>query len=109
VVAAQLSESLTTMPPREITATSVVPPPMSTTMFPPGAAIGSPAPIAAAIGSSIGMTLPAPAARVASSAARRSTLVAAEGMQMTAIGLKSRPRKPVALRIRYASISRVTE
>ena len=35
-----------------MTATSVVPPPMSTTMWPPGSWIGSPAPIAAAIGSS---------------------------------------------------------
>ena len=42
-----------TMPPSEITATSVVPPPMSTTMFPVGSLIGSPAPMAAAIGSSM--------------------------------------------------------
>jgi hypothetical protein len=44
---------LVTMPPSEITATSVVPPPMSTTMFPVGSWIGSPAPIAAAMGSSM--------------------------------------------------------
>ena len=43
----------TTMPPSEITATSVVPPPMSTIMLPAGSWIGSPAPIAAAIGSSM--------------------------------------------------------
>ena len=43
----------TTMPPSEITATSLVPPPMSTTMLPVGSPTGSPAPIAAAIGSSI--------------------------------------------------------
>jgi hypothetical protein len=43
----------TTMPPSEITATSLVPPPMSTTMFPVGSPTGSPAPMAAAIGSSI--------------------------------------------------------
>ena len=41
------------MPPSEITATSVVPPPMSTTMLPVGSWTGSPAPIAAAIGSSM--------------------------------------------------------
>ena len=41
------------MPESEITATSVVPPPMSTTMFPVGAVTSRPAPIAAAIGSSI--------------------------------------------------------
>src|SRR5438876_390563 len=35
-------------PAREITATSVVPPPMSTIKLPPGSSIGSPAPIAAA-------------------------------------------------------------
>ena len=43
----------TTMPPREMTATSVVPPPMSTIMFPVGSETGRPAPIAAAIGSSM--------------------------------------------------------
>ena len=41
------------MPPREITATSVVPPPMSTIMLPDGSVMGGPAPIAAAIGCSI--------------------------------------------------------
>ena len=41
------------MPPSEITATSVVPPPTSTTMLPAGSCTGSPAPIAAAIGSSM--------------------------------------------------------
>ena len=44
---------LVTMPPRLITATSVVPPPMSTTMLPVASWTGSPAPIAAAIGSSM--------------------------------------------------------
>jgi hypothetical protein len=42
-----------TMPFSEITATSVVPPPMSTIMLPVGSVIGRPAPTAAAIGSSI--------------------------------------------------------
>ena len=42
---------LTTIPPSEITATSVVPPPMSTIMFPVASDTGRPAPIAAAIGS----------------------------------------------------------
>ena len=44
---------LVTIPPSEMTATSLVPPPMSTTMFPFGSPIGSPAPMAAAIGSSM--------------------------------------------------------
>ena len=42
-----------TMPPREMTATSVVPPPTSTTMLPVARCTGRPAPIAAAMGSSI--------------------------------------------------------
>ncbi len=46
-------ESDVTMPPSEMTATSVVPPPTSTTMLPVGWWTGSPAPIAAAIGSSM--------------------------------------------------------
>ena len=42
-----------TMPEREMTATSVVPPPTSTIMLPPGSSMGSPAPRAAAMGSSM--------------------------------------------------------
>ena len=49
------------MPPSESTATSVVPPPMSTTIEPVGSVTGRPAPIAAAIGSSIRNTRRAPA------------------------------------------------
>src|ERR1043166_6050054 len=49
------------MPAREMTATSVVPPPMSTIMFPVGSVIGNPAPIAAAIACSIKYTSVAPA------------------------------------------------
>ena len=49
------------MPPSESTATSVVPPPTSTTMEPVGSVTGRPAPIAAAIGSSIKNTRRAPA------------------------------------------------
>ena len=52
---------LTTVPPREITAISEVPPPISTIIFPHGLAISIPAPIAAAIGSSIIATSLAPA------------------------------------------------
>ena len=46
-------DELTTEPPIDITATSVVPPPISTTRFPDGLEISIPAPIAAATGSSI--------------------------------------------------------
>ena len=55
-------DKLVTMPPSEITATSEVPPPISTTMLPVGSCTGKFAPIAAAIGSSIMKTLRAPAA-----------------------------------------------
>ncbi len=61
---------LVTIPPREMTATSVVPPPMSTTMFPVGSCTGSPAPIAAAIGSSMMYAFRAPAYSAASMTAR---------------------------------------
>ncbi|MNV56410.1 hypothetical protein D3C71_1486930 [compost metagenome] len=47
------TERLVTMPPSEMTATSVVPPPMSTTMLPVGSHTGRSAPIAAANGSSM--------------------------------------------------------
>ena len=40
-----------TIPPRDITAISVVPPPMSITIFPLGSNTSIPIPIAAAIGS----------------------------------------------------------
>jgi hypothetical protein len=46
-------DMLVTMPPREITATSVVPPPMSTIMLPVASCTGRDAPMAAAIGSSM--------------------------------------------------------
>src|SRR5262249_11972107 len=42
-----------TIPDSEITATSVVPPPISTIILPVGSVIGNPAPMAAAIGSSM--------------------------------------------------------
>ena len=54
-------EVLTTVPPSEITAISVVPPPISTIILPQGLDISIPAPIAAAIGSSIIATSLAPA------------------------------------------------
>ena len=79
---ATFTDSLYTMPASEITATSVVPPPMSTTMLPNGSAIGNPAPIAAAMGSSIRYTSRAPASSAESFTARCSTCVIFEGTQM---------------------------
>ena len=68
-----------TIPPSEITAISLVPPPTSTTMRPIGSSIAIPAPMAAAIGSSIRWTWRAPAASEASSTARFSTSVTPDG------------------------------
>ena len=55
-----------TMPPRDRTAISVVPPPISTIIDPVGSVTGRPAPMAAAIGSSIKYTRLAPAERALS-------------------------------------------
>ena len=74
------------MPPRLITAVSLVPPPMSMTMLPTGSSIGRSAPIAAAIGCSMRLASAAPARRAASVTARRSTSVIADGTQMTTLG-----------------------
>ena len=67
-------------------ATSVVPPPMSTIMLAVGSVTGSPAPIAAAIGSSTRKTRRAPARSAESSTARFSTAVMPDGIAMTTRG-----------------------
>ena len=67
------------MPPSEMTAISLVPPPTSTTIRPTGSSMATPAPMAAAMGSSIRCTRRAPAASEASSTARFSTSVTPEG------------------------------
>ena len=92
-----LMEVDSTMPPSEMTAISVVPPPISTTMLPSALAMSSPAPIAAATGSSTRNTRFAPAWVPASITARSSTSVIIDGTQMTRFGLNS--RKPSTLRI----------
>ena len=53
---AQRMLRLATMPDRLMTATSAVPPPMSTIMLPTGSVVGRPAPMAAAMGSSMTRT-----------------------------------------------------
>jgi hypothetical protein len=78
------------VPPSEITATSLVPPPTSTTAVALGSSIGRPAPIAAAIGSSIRCTDRAPAASDASSSARRSTSVIPDGAHIISRGCAKR-------------------
>ena len=70
----------------DMTATSVVPPPMSTTILPRISPIGRPAPSAAAIGSSIKKACRAPAAMTASYTARFSTSVTPVGMPTTTRG-----------------------
>ena len=67
-------------------AISVVPPPMSTIMFAAGSSMGSPTPIAAAMGSGIVITLRAPAWVALSITARFSTAVIPEGIAMTTRG-----------------------
>ena len=101
---------LSTIPPRDITAMSVVPPPTSTTMHPFGFEISIPAPIAAAIGSSIRNTSLAPASIVASITALFSTSVTPEGTHTIIFGLKNLNMltPPVILSIKYLSIFSVT-
>ena len=84
---------LTTMPPRLMTATSVVPPPMSTIMLPVGSLTGRPAPIAAAMGSSINPAQRAPALSAASRTARFSTSVTPDGMPSSIRGLGTMPMR----------------
>ena len=85
-------ESLTTIPPRAITAISLVPPPMSMIMFPLGPLIGTLAPMAAASGSSMRYASLAPAFSAASLTARFSTDVTPEGTLIITSGLKRRTR-----------------
>ena len=68
-------------------ATSEVPPPMSKTMYPLASSIGIPAPIAAAIGSSIKWTILAPAPEADSFIALLSTCVAPHGTHTSTLGL----------------------
>ena len=86
---ATFNEVLTTEPPRDITAISVVPPPISTIMFPHAFEISIPAPIAAAIGSSIKYTFLAPACPAASITAFFSTSVTCDGIQIIILGEKT--------------------
>ena len=82
---------------------SVVPPPMSTTMLPDASVIGMPAPIAAAIASSIRCTSLALARIALSFTARRSTCVISDGTPMTTRG-RSQPLRLCALRMKCVSI-----
>src|SRR5210317_124196 len=84
---AVLTDWLYTIPESDITATSVVPPPISTIMLPMGSLTGSPAPIAAAMGSSIRYMSLAPASMADSLTALFSTGVMPEGTETITLGL----------------------
>ena len=84
------TEAALAMPARVMTATSLVPPPISSTRLPMGSWMGRSAPMAAAMGSSTMETSAAPARRAESTTARFSTWVMPVGMQMTMEGLASR-------------------
>ncbi len=96
------------MPPSEMTATSVVPPPMSTMSEPDGSDTGSPAPIAAAIGSSMRRAQRAPELSAASRTARFSTSVTPDGMPSSIRGLGMRPIRSCTLFTKYLIICSVT-
>src|SRR3989338_2751150 len=67
-------------------ATSVVPPPISTTMLATGSPTGRPTPIAAAFGSEIRYTSLAPARSAELTTARLSTAVIPDGMAINTLG-----------------------
>ena len=96
------------MPPRLMTATSVVPPPMSTMRLPVGSPMGRPAPMAAAIGSSMSRAQRAPALRAASRTARRSTSVTPDGMPSSIRGRGTSPTRSCTLWTKYLIICSVT-
>ena len=100
-------ESAYTQPDSAITAISVVPPPISTTIEPLASCTGNPAPIAAAIGSSSNKALFAPADSTASRIARRSTKVDLQGTQTITFGL-AKKRLTFTLLIKCLSIFWVT-
>ena len=100
-------DALTTVPPKEITAISVVPPPISTIIFPHGLEMSIPAPIAAAIGSSMIDTSLAPAWYVASSTAFFSTSVTPLGTHTAIRGFLS-VLLPIAFWMKYFIIFSVT-
>ena len=81
-----LIDLLMTIPPKLMTAISVVPPPISMMICPSAVNTGSPAPMADAIGSSTKNASRAPAANAASCTARRSTSVTPAGIPTATLG-----------------------
>ena len=102
------TESEKTTPFNERIAISVVPPPISTTIEPTASSTGKPAPIAAAIGSSIKNTSRAPALKADSLIARFSTSVAVQGTQIRTRGLGGTKLSECTLRMKCCNIFSVT-
>ena len=86
---AVLIEREMAMPLKDSTPMSVVPPPMSTIKVPCGSSILTPAPIAAATGSSIRQIFRTPAELMAFTTARFSTSVIKQGTLTTTRGIKT--------------------
>ena len=96
---AMRTDSHVAMSPKDMIATSVVPPPMSTIIDAVGSTIGKSAPIPAAIGSSTRYTRLAPARSAESRTARFSTSVIPDGTAITTRGPMILPL-PLTLRIK---------
>ena len=101
------TDVLVTMSPRDITAISVVPPPISMIIMPSGPVMSRPAPIAAATGSSMRYTDLPPACSAASLTARFSTSVTPLGTHTIILGLKNL-LPPQVFPMKYCSIFSVT-
>ena len=87
------NELLVTISPKDNTAISVVPPPISITIFPVGLEISSPAPTAATFGSSSINTRFAPHLSATSLIALFSIDVIFDGQQIKIVGLEKIPFK----------------
>ena len=88
-------ELFDTIPPKDMTAISVLPPPISTIMLPSGASTSIPIPIAAAIGSKIRYTSRPSACSAESLTALNSTSVEPEGTPITIRNEGENKRLPV--------------
>ena len=99
-----LIDLLTTIPDRAMTAIPVVPPPMSTTMFPEGLSTSIPDPMAAHIVSSIRYTFLAPAASADSLTALFSTSVISSGTDIITLGRTKLLLLPLDFFMKYSII-----
>src|SRR3989337_4431163 len=100
------TEDQATIPPRDITAISAVPPPILTIILPEASFIGIFAPIAARTGSLITYAAFAPACTAASTTALLSVEVTPAGTEIIISGLNSLMR-PQPLLMKYSIIASV--